>query len=74
MSQRPSATDRQRRVPTHVPTERLLTLADVANYLAVSIGVVEQLAAGRAFRVLRIGEERRVRRKDLEDYLQSAEE
>jgi excisionase family DNA binding protein len=56
------------------PTDRLLARADAANYLAVSIGVVEQLAAGCAFRVLRIGEERRVRREDLEDYLQSAEE
>ena len=67
-------TDRQRRVPTHVPTHRLLSLAEVASYLAVPIGAVEQLADERAFRVLRIGKERRVRPEDLEGFLRSAEE
>jgi excisionase family DNA binding protein len=63
-------TDRQWHVPTHVPTHRLLSLAEVANYLVVPVEVVEELVAARSLRALRIGRELRVRPEELEAFLQ----
>jgi excisionase family DNA binding protein len=52
----------------------LFPLEAVAEHLAVSLAVVEQLVVERAFPVLRIGPERRVRLEDLQAYLRRVEE
>ena len=61
-------------VPTVSRTVVLFPLEAVAEYLAVSLAVVEQLVADRAFPVLRIGAERRIRLEDLQAYLRRVEE
>jgi excisionase family DNA binding protein len=53
--------------------QRLLTLDQVADYLAVTRSLVDDLVGSRALRVLRIGPERRVRFEDLEAFLRLAE-
>ncbi len=65
--------DRQRPVPTFVPAHRLLSLGEVASYLAVAIEVVEELVAARSLRGLRIGREVRVRPEELEAFLRRSE-
>jgi excisionase family DNA binding protein len=57
-----------------LPGGRLLTLQEVANYLAVDQTLVEKLVAERAFRVLRIGPEIRVRPEDLQAFIASSEQ
>ena len=66
-------TDRQRPVPTYVPAHRLLSLAEVASYLAVTVEAVEELVAARSLRALRIGRELRVRPEELEAFLLRSE-
>ena len=53
--------------------QRLLTLDQVADYLAVTRSLVDDLVGSGALRVLRIGPERRVRFEDLEGFLRLAE-
>ena len=53
--------------------QRLLTLDQVADYLAVTRSLVDDLVGSGALRVLRIGPERRVRFEDLEAFLRLAE-
>jgi len=53
--------------------QRLLTLDQVADYLAVGLSLVDDLVGSGALRVLRIGPERRVRFEDLEAFLRLAE-
>ena len=58
----------------HTPVHRrLLTLDQVADYLAVTPSLVDDLVGSGALRVLRIGPERRVRFEDLEAFLHLAE-
>jgi excisionase family DNA binding protein len=53
--------------------QRPLTLDQVADYLAVTRSLVDDLVGSGALRVLRIGPERRVRFGDLEAFLHLAE-
>ena len=53
--------------------QRLLTLDEVAQYLAVGRSLVDDLVGSGALRVLQIGPERRVRFEDLEAFLRLAE-
>ena len=53
--------------------QRLLTLDEVAQYLAVGRSLVDDLVGSGALRVLQIGPERRVRLEDLEAFLRLAE-
>ncbi len=57
-----------------LPGSRLLTLGEVANYLAVDRTLVEELVSEKALRVVRIGMEVRVRPEDLSTFLAGAEE
>jgi len=63
---------------SHVPSvchaEALLTLEEVAAWLSVAATVVEELVASGELRVLRIGQERRVRPADLEALLRTTEQ
>jgi excisionase family DNA binding protein len=54
--------------------EALLTLEEVAAWLSVAATVVEELVASGELRVLRIGQERRVRPADLEALLRTTEQ
>ena len=53
--------------------ERLLSLDQVADYLAVGRSLVDKLVRTGALCVLRIGPELRVRPQDLEAFLRLAE-
>jgi excisionase family DNA binding protein len=57
-----------------LPGGRLLTLNEVAQYLAVEIPLVEKLVSEKALRVVRIGPEIRVRPEDLKAFVAGAEE
>jgi excisionase family DNA binding protein len=57
-----------------LPGGRLLTLEEVANYLAVDKTPVEKLVAEKALRIIRIGPEVRVRPEELKVFVASAEE
>jgi excisionase family DNA binding protein len=68
-------------MPTHEatgygarPTERLLTINDVADRLAISRDTVYRLVRSGALTPLRVGERLRFRVGDLEDYLERGRE
>lgn len=53
-------------------TARLLTLAQVAEQLAVSLRTVERLVARGELAVVRVGRQVRVRPQDMDAYLDAA--
>jgi excisionase family DNA binding protein len=57
-----------------LPGGRLLTLKEVAQYLAVKIPLVEKLVSEKALRVVSIGPEVRARPEDLKAFVAGAEE
>lgn len=60
--------------PTQSP-DRLLTLADVADFLAVSLSTVRRLVRDGNLPAVRVGQRSiRVRPEDLEAYLQASVE
>jgi excisionase family DNA binding protein len=57
-----------------LPGGRLLTLEEVANYLAVERTLVEKLVSEKALRIVRIGAEVRVRPEHLRAFVARVEE
>ncbi|MGO9829787.1 MAG: helix-turn-helix domain-containing protein [Myxococcaceae bacterium] len=57
-----------------LPGGRLLTLKEVAHYLAVERTLVEKLVSERTLRVVRIGTEIRVCPEHLKAFIAGAEE
>jgi excisionase family DNA binding protein len=67
-------TDSQILLTRLLPGGRLLTLEEVANYLAVERTLVEKLVSEKALRVVRIGRELRVHPEDLKAFVTRCQE
>jgi len=57
--------------PTEMLTPELLDVEGIAEYLAITVRAVRSLVAGRQLPVIKIGQRVRVRRADLDAYLEA---